>query len=383
MRIQTLLLASSLLAAAGATHAADWRNISLKTPLGERHELAFSANWAWDHNGFGHLGQGIDAAAFDDDSGFRRREVGVSLRRKDHYEFGVQRDLEADTWMDVALKLDSKGLLGRDVGSLRLGQFKTPVGFDGVGSSRNAPFLESALPVQAVYAGRRIGAEWALQRPAWLASVAWFDGGDLEGGNEGTTLAARTAWRPRNASGDVLHLGVAGSIERPDSHALRLRARPEAGLTDVRLVDTGSLAGVDTIRRLGLEGLWIHGPWSLQGEVLEVRAERDAGLQDVAGRGGYLFGSWVVSGESRGDNGYATNVVPASTSALELLLRYSRLDLDDGAVRGGRQADWTLGANWYLGRNFKLQANYVFARARRDGVLRDPEAFGLRAQFHF
>lgn len=382
MRFQiSLLLASSCLLA--SAHAADWRDISLKTPVGEQHELAFTANWAYDYNGFGHLGQGIDAAAFEDEDHFRRREVGVSLRRKGSYELTVQRDLEAETWMDVTLKLESKGLLGRDIGSLRLGQFKTPVGFDGVGSSRNTPFLESALPVQVAYAGRRVGVEWALQRQAWLASAAWFDGNDLEGANEGSTVAARAAWVPRKAAGDVLHLGIAGSRERPDSESLRMRARPEVGLTDVRLVDTGSIAGVETIDRLGLEGLWISGPWSLQGEVLDVRARRDDGLADVSGNGAYLFGSWVLTGESRGYNGYATNVVPSSTSAVELLLRYSQLDLDDGALRGGRQSDWTLGVNWYLGRNFKLQANYVFAHARRGDVLRDPEAFGLRAQFHF
>nr|WP_238346136.1 porin [Luteimonas saliphila] len=374
---------ASALAAAGGAHAADWHDISFKAPAGALGEFAFSGNWAYEHNGFGHLGQGIDASAFADDSRFRRREVGVSLRRKDLYDLAVQRDLESETWMDVSLKLHSKGLLGRDIGALRVGQFKTPVGFDAGNATRAAPFLEPALPVQATYAGRRVGAEWSLQRPAYLASVAWYDGNDLEGGNAGSTLAGRAAWVPRNAKGDVLHLGVAASRERPDSGTTRLRARPEVALTDVRLVDTGSLAGVDAIHRTGLEGLWIRGPWSLQGEVLEVRADRDGGLSDVSGDGAYLFGSWVVTGESRGYNGYTTNVVPAETSALEVLLRYSRLDLDDGAIRGGRQSDWTVGVNWYLGRNLKLQANYVFAHARRAGVLRDPEAFGLRAQVHF
>ncbi|MDH5831349.1 porin [Luteimonas sp. M1R5S18] len=382
MRTKILFLAT-LAAATGASHAADWPDLSVKADAGALGEFSATANWAYDHNGFGHLGQGIDAAAFDDESAWRRREVGVALKRKDVYEFTVQRDLEAETWMDVSVKLLSKGLLGRDLGALRVGQFKTPVGFDGVGASRNTPFLESALPVQATYAGRRVGAEWSLQRPAYLASVAWFDGNDLEGGNAGSTLAGRAAWVPRNAKGDVLHLGLAASRERPDSETLRLRAKPEVGLTGVRLVDTGTLAGVDAVQRTGFEGLWIRGPWSVQGELLQVRADRDGGLGDVSGNGGYVFGSWVVTGESRGYNGYASNVVPSATSALELLVRYSRLDLDDGAVRGGKQSDWTLGVNWYLGRNVKLQANYVFAHARRDGVLRDPEAFGLRAQFQF
>lgn len=381
MRTRILLLASFL--ATGGAHAADWRDISFKTPAGALGELAFSANWAYERNGFGHLGQGVDATAFHDERRFRRREVGVSLRRKDIYDLVVQRDLESETWMDVSLKLLSTGLLGRDIGALRVGQFKTPVGFDAGNATRATPFLEAALPVQATYAGRRVGAEWSLQRPAYLASAAWFDGNDLEGGNAGDTLAGRLAWVPRNGKGDVLHLGVAASRERPDNGTARLRARPEVALTDVRLVDTGTLAGVEAIHRTGLEGLWIRGPWSLQGEALDIRLDRDGGLEDVSGHGAYVFGSWVVTGESRGYNGYAGNVVPASTSALELLLRYSELDLDDGTVRGGRQSDWTVGANWYLGRNFKLQANYVFAHARRAGLVREPEAFGLRAQFHF
>jgi len=68
---------------------------------------------------------------------------------------------------------------------------------------------------------------------------------------------------------------------------------------------------------------------------------------------------------------------------VELLARYSRLDLDDADVAGGRQHDLTLGANWYLTSHFKLQANYVKVDASRRGVKRDPEIFEVRAQMHF
>ncbi|MBS7457256.1 OprO/OprP family phosphate-selective porin [Coralloluteibacterium stylophorae] len=379
MRSQLLVLTLGLVA--GPAHA-QWPAITAATPIGDS-ELAFTANWAYDHNAFHHVGEFGRADGFRNDSHFRRRETGFVLRRKGVYDFTLQYDFEAEVWMDVALRLQSEAFLGRDVGALRLGQFKTPVGFDSVGSSRNAPFLEPALPVQVAYAGRRVGAEWSLQRPHALASVAWFGGNDLEGDNAGQTAALRAAWVPRNAAGDVLHLGVAASREEPDSASFRMRARPEAGLTLVRLVDTGSLEHTEAIHRVGLEGLWIEGPWSLQGEVLDVRAARGDGFADVTGRGAYVFGSWVVTGESRGYNGYATNVVPAATSALELLLRYSALDLDDGGTRGGCQSDWTVGANWYVGRNLKFQANYVFAHSDRQGVVSDPEVFGLRAQLFF
>ncbi len=63
--------------------------------------------------------------------------------------------------------------------------------------------------------------------------------------------------------------------------------------------------------------------------------------------------------------------------------RYSRIDLDDADVFGGRQHDWTLGANWYLTSHFKFQANYVKVDASRRGVRSQPEIFELRAQMHF
>ncbi|WP_313901640.1 porin [Leclercia adecarboxylata] len=50
---------------------------------------------------------------------------------------------------------------------------------------------------------------------------------------------------------------------------------------------------------------------------------------------------------------------------------------------GGRQHDWTLGANWYLTSHFKFQANYVKVDASRRGVRSQPEIFELRAQMHF
>lgn len=381
MRIQILILASAF--AAGGAHAADWRDFSLKTSAGALGEAGLTANWAYDYNAFHHEGNRDGLAELSEAHAYRRRETGFFLRSKGRYELAVGYDFEAEVWQDVALKLYSAGLFGRDVGVLRVGQFKTPVGFDAVGASRSTPFLESALPVQVAYAGRRVGAEWSLQRPHHLASIAYFGGNDLEGANAGQTVAARAAWVPRNAAGDVLHLGVSASREEPDSESFRMRARPEVGLTDARLVDTGALSGVDAIRRGGIEGLWIRGPLSVQAEYLHTRAARGAGLDDVDAHGGYVFASWVPTGESRAYNGYAGNVVPSGTSALELLLRYSHLDLDDGAVRGGRQSDWTVGANWYLGRNFKVQANYVFARSRRDGLPREPEAFGLRAQVQF
>ncbi|TWI02819.1 phosphate-selective porin OprO/OprP [Luteimonas cucumeris] len=362
--------------------------------FGNGTELSATGNIAYDFNDAS--GDGYNAATtLEDDHDWRRQELGFSLKRKGVYDFAASFDFHAETWMDVALRVETQALFGRDLGKLRAGQFKTPVGFEGNTSTRNSAFMESSLPTQAFYAGRRTGIDWTLERDTTLLNVGYLFGSDLQGNNDGTTLGARAAWTPLKQAGRVLHLGVSGSIERPDSEinglgvevfpAARWRAKPEASLTSVRLVDSGTLSFVDSIRRSGVEALWIDGPWSLQAEYLHQRTARDHGLPGYAADGYYVFGSWVLTGESRNySGGNVGNPKPTHAwGAVELLARYSQIDLDNDGITGGRERNWTLGANWYLTRHVKLQANYVRADAKRGASSADPEIMQLRVQFYF
>ena len=98
-----------------------------------------------------------------------------------------------------------------------------------------------------------------------------------------------------------------------------------------------------------------------------------------------VFGSWMLTGESRPYHaGNVGNVEPTGRwGAFELLLRYSVLDLDDAPVQGGREHDWTLGANWYLTTHFKVQLNVVRAWSDRGGSSLDPRIFEARVQLMF
>ncbi|HMM25911.1 MAG TPA: porin, partial [Pseudoxanthomonas mexicana] len=252
-----------------------------------------------------------------------------------------------------------------------------------------------SLPTQAFYQGRRSGIDWAFERERYIANVGYFFESDLQGNNKGDTAAFRLAWTPRKAAGDVLHLGIAAAQERPDSEvnglgvtvhpSVRWRAKPEATLTPYRFVDSGTLSRVDRIDRTGLEALWIRGPWSLQGEYLRQKTTRELGLPSYSADGGYVLASWLVTGESRGySGGNVTNPKPKGHyGAVELLARYSRIDLDSDGIAGGREHNWTLGANWYITPYLKFQANYVKSDATRGALSADPSVFQLRAQMHF
>lgn len=388
----TAVAASSLALPAAAYDLDDW---PVHYAFGDGTDFALNGVYRYDVDEFSDDALPDGSRRFVDSHTNRRKELGLSLKKKGVYEAVIGYEYQGRTWLDTNLRVQSKAVFGADYGAFRFGYSKTPVGFEGVTSTKATSFLELALPVQAFYEGRRTGVDWAFERPRWLVNLGYYRGQDLQGDNDGTTIAARLAWTPRKGEGDVLHVGISASEERPETttdgrgvrHApsARFRSPPEAGLTSVRLVDSGALADVERIDRRGLEALWISGPWSVQGEWLGVDVARRNGKPDYGGDGFYVFGSWIATGESRPYGGGNTgNVKPKGAwGAWELLLRYSRLDLDDGAIRGGRQHDWTLGANWYLTSHFKFQANYVWASSDRAGLALDPRIFELRAQVQF
>jgi len=388
--------AGAILLVAASGHALAWdrNNWPTRITFKDGTELAASLSFQYDANRFSNDTLPDGSHRFEDDEGLRRREFGFSVRKRGVWDAGAVYDFQAEQFLDVYARVQTKALFGQDFGALRVGQSKTPVGFEGVTSSRATSFLETALPTQAIHANRRIGIDWALERRHWIINLGYYDG-DLAGDNDGPTTGGRVAWTPIKAEGNVLHLGVAASRESPQRTtngrgqpvvpAARFRARPEAGLTDVRLVDSGALTRADDIDRVGLEALWIAGPWSVQGEYLSARASREADLPAFRAEGFYVFGSWVVTGESRPySNGNSGNLKPKGRyGAVELLLRYSELDLDDGVIRGGHGRNWTLGLNWYLDTHFKIQANLVHARSDRNGLALDPRIAQARFQVIF
>lgn len=386
-----LALAAPLLAHAGDAPRYDFRdNWPTHYTFDDGSDLGLAFKYQYDVNRFSD-----DDGRFEDAQTNRRKELGAYLKKKGVYDATAVYDFQAKTWLDVYARVQTKALFGTDAGAVRAGYSKTPVGFEGNTGTGSTTFMETALPTQAIFAGRRIGVDWALERPAWLANAGYYWGGDLQGDSDGHMAALRVAWTPRHGAGDVLHLGLSASRETPSGStdgrgihsdpAARLRARPEAGLTTLRLVDSGSLAPAEHIDRTGLEALWIAGPCSLQGEYLAARVSLFDGRPSYGAHGWYALGSWVLTGESRSYKAGNVGDVSANgaSGAVELAVRYSELNLDDAPVLGGTERNWTFGANWYINRYLKLQANYVHASSDRRGLVVDPNVIEARVQIAF
>jgi phosphate-selective porin OprO/OprP len=391
------MLAAALAAAAfaGAAHAYDFEDWPTHYTFSDGTDLGLVLVYRYDVNNFSDDTRPDGSSAFEDSATNRRKELGLSLKKTGVSDAIVAYEYQGRTWLDTNVRFYSKAFFGEDYGAFRFGYSKTPVSFEGNTPTKADAFLELALPSQAIYENRRIGADWLFERPQYVVNAGYYWDGDLLGDNDGTTLAGRVAWTPRKADGDVIHLGVSASREDRDAttdgrgvhHApsVTVSTPPETSLTPVRLVSSGALSGAERVDRAGLEGLWIAGPWSVQGEWLREDVSRSGTNPDFGAAGAYIFGSWLVTGESRPyTKGNTDNIRPKNPwGALELLLRYSEIDLDDAPVQGGKEHDWTLGANWYLTSHFKFQANYIKAYNNKDNLSLDPTIFELHTQLMF
>lgn len=387
--MRTYLFGAACLCLVAGAHAADYNNWPTRYTTEGGTEWKVTGNYQYDFTHSRHTD------LIDDAHTHRRKELGATVRRNGEWDAMVYFDFQSKRWLDVYARIDSAWLFGEDYGKFRIGHTKIPVGLESNTGSRAHSFIELSLPVLAHQQSRRTGVDWSLERPAYLIQAGYYPWQDFQGDNDGTTTAARFVWTPRKAAGDVLHLGASGAIEHPHgttdgrdvykAPSARWQARPEHGLTDVRLVDSGALSQVRSIQRSGVEGLRIKGPWSVQGEYMRSHISRRNGLPNYTIDGYYAFASYVLTGESRGYTaGNMANLKPRSTwGAVELLARYSALDLDDRSIRGGRQHNVTLGANWYLTQYFKFEGNYLWARASRQGVQQSPDIVELRAQVAF
>ena len=349
--------------------------------------LGYDMAWIDADDGSGHGHRHTD--------GWRRQEIGFSYTRPGRLELFAGYDPHQKGWADAGIRLDSRWLGGRDLGKLRIGQSRMPVGLEGSTASRAGVFIENSLPTQAMHQSRRLGVDWAHDSRYVVVNLGRYLRSDLGGNFKGHTRAGRLAWTPRKAAGDVLHLGLAASRERLHSEtngwgieippATRLRARSATVLAVLPVLDSGPLLGLHHIDRQAAEAVWIAGPFSLQGEYLRHRSRLASQPQHYRADGGYLLATWSLTGAPRSYFAGTTGN-PASaprTGTIELAARYDRLHLDDGNGSQGHARQWALGANWYLGRHLKLQANYATARARQGSQPTRHDTVALRTQLHF
>lgn len=298
-------------------------------------------------------------------------------------------------WEDLILEYKPT-----DSVSIMAGNFKT-VSFENISSSRYTTFMERGPFNDVLDIGRVMNVQVKANGENWTAAVA-VSGDSLNnadptatatGGSEVLGVNGRVTWVPINGDATKLHVGAwARYRDRQDQANFNYQARNNTNY-GARYISTGAVGVADTM--VGLEGVFIQGPFAVQAEWAKADVDRLANVSSDFTTY-YVAGSWFVTGEmknldvKKGEWGRTKILNPVTSGglgALELAVRYDNTDLTKFNIpaTAGEYSAWTLGANWYVHPYVRFMANYT--KSENDnkavGADVDVETLQFRAQFDF
>ena len=257
--------------------------------------------------------------------------------------------------------------------------------------------MERAAFTDAFGFERRVGLSAQFESGAVLVQGGAFTDNVADLSNENWSVDGRAVFMPKLGE-TQLHLG--GSLHYADYEAgseLRYRQRPFVHFTDERFIDTGSFGAASELG-MGLEAAAIRGPFHAAAEGFWQKADRPGALADPTFFGGYAeVGMFLTPGDSRGyKGGTFDRVKPANPvgeggfGAVQVNVRYDRLDLVDAGLIGGTQDGYAVSLVWTPTDYTRLMMNY--GRMQYDNAALPAaggdssygvDAFGVRAQIDF
>ena len=329
----------------------------------------------------------------DDSADLRAARLGFVSRSKSRYPWDllfVADYQETRTRDDTAFRLYDLRLrlpVGRV--NIDVGKMKQPFSQEIAGLSLLKQQQERIL--SPFFVTRSIGVmasgELAGDRMTW--AVGWFndwlESGKSFADNADDFVARLTGLVSVSADNrDFLHIGLGVRRAGPDSGLFRLSGRPESNVAD-HFVDTGTFSG-DFITEIGLDIAWDRGPFLVVAEHIEARTKSaETGNPRFSGK--YLMASWVVTGESRPyvrAAGTTGGITPASEhGALELVVRYSHVDLTDGLINGGVLRKWHYGVNWWVSPQWKFGVSWGDSDLDRASLTGTTRMLLFRLQWYY
>lgn len=351
-------------------------------------EVGFEGLFQADYNYFDDDVASLNGQATDglnEDMELRRAEVVFRGKGPGMWTWFVGYDGKADKFLDVNV-----GRRFDAYSQITVGQFKQPNSLEELGSTRHNDFISKALVTNLYAIARRTGVSYGTGGEKWTATGSVFGRELTRNLGNGSGYGVRATFAPilDVEQGDFFHLGVSAlSYDAKDSTAegrAQVRVRPGADLAGRRLIDSGLLTDADRIQTVGLEGAYVNGPFRVQSEYMNSSISRDA-HPDYSSDAWYVYGLWNISGEKWNyQKGVFLTNLPDNPGAgmWQVGLRYDQADLNDTGVLGGKEKNWTVGANWYWRSNFKFMLNYVMVDSEKGAVpiFDDPNILEFRAQ---
>lgn len=316
---------------------------------------------------------------------FNRRRIGIQGTFLRDFEFEVERELRVTDipWKDVYVNFNRFRRF-----QIQGGRFKVPFSYDQLTGHTDLDFVYRSRIADQLAPGRDLGlmAHGRLfnRRLRYYGGLFREDGDnsrlDNNVGSGERTFAGRVTGTPLSLLPVPKPLKTAEFGVSVLSTALPQGLKGLRGRTAIHEDWWERYFVHGQRRRLGLEFVWMPGPFSLKGEYITVsdqrigQALRGTDLPDLQSRGWYASGTWCLTGEPK-----AGDIVPRKAfisgrgiGAIEIGVRWEAMRFGSAEhigtrSRGTRSANlignseraWTFGVNWYLNRWSKIQYNAI------------------------
>jgi phosphate-selective porin OprO/OprP len=200
---------------------------------------------------------------------------------------------------------------------------------------------------------------------------------------------ARVAWLPIYESGSnkVLHIGVNYRYGKPLAGKITLKSRPETN-TIPQIINTGSFAA-DNSTSIGGE-LYYSNKRLLVGSEVMVHQFNSTLGEDHQFYGGDVVVTYFLTDARRPYNTTSAvfGFIPVRKSVFkggwgewEAVVRFSRLNLNDGSIQGGDFWRITPMINWYMSKVVRAEFIYGYGVLDRYNIKGALQIYQVRIQF--
>ncbi|MFH1505418.1 MAG: porin [archaeon] len=300
--------------------------------------------------------------AVDDSLGISDKEVS----RARQLQFGIKQDLGGGMMTSIAVDVAGGNIAVMDAylkrkdiyagWDLRFGHTVEPGPLTSWIPPKSMACLERAS-IDAFFAGMNVGFLAEKSTPHTALAVGIFRDTDRYLKGEGKTggLSGRyTHIIGEDASSRLIHLGAWGSLRNPES--VQFQAKPEVSGCEP-IFETAEVPTSRTFTS-GVEFAGVRGQTHFAVEYVQVDVDGDyeAEAWGYYTQVGYFFnhGKYRLYDKDKGI--WQQVELEEGESALELVARFSRIDLGD-FESGGELASYNLGLNWYLNSQVKIMLN--------------------------
>jgi len=346
---------------------------------------------------------------------------------------------------DFAFLIDaaaSNGILLRDLYvnikpnpalQVQVGQYKTPFAQEALTADTGLDFVERSL-ASLLYpsASSSYRSPGAAIHGDLLGGVVQYWVGAFNGKGMLATnttnepeIIGRLRFYPWKKKKDSLFQGLAfgGSIGHGRSRGLSTEQSFAAALPDAAYTFFPQFRINGPIERYNADFTLTHGPWAIRAEYDQLNQFRRSvgsetsdnlgfvSLPGVVSKAGYVQATYLLTGETRPENGQPkvkhpvlgpeTAGITRGTGAWELAFRYDRIQAKELGISllnnpltpgfvptfNDHTDEFTFGVNWYLNNWLKYQANFIVDRLKEPSVAGQvPQNFFVmenRLQFRF